>query len=202
MAAKGYIVLRLDNRGTPRRGIEFEQAVFRRLGTCEIEDQIKALEHVLGLGFADPTRVGVHGWSYGGFMTLSLMTRAGKYYRAGVAGAPVTDWAYYETGYGERYMDTPEENPAGYKTANPSEHVEGIRGRLLVVHGSADKTVMWQSTIDFLGRCINAGVEVETMIYPGEKHGLRGKSFAHFMRKMTAFFDRELMGGRSRGAKE
>jgi len=194
MAAKGYVVLRLDNRGTPRRGIEFEQAIHRRLGTCEIADQTRALEYVLGLGFADPKRVGVHGWSYGGFMTLSLMTRAGKYYRAGLAGAPVTDWAYYETGYGERYMDTPEENPEGYKSASPSEHVKGIRGRLLVVHGSADKTVMWQNTIDFLRRCINAGVEVETMIYPGQTHGLAGKSYAHFVRKMTRFFDRELLG--------
>jgi dipeptidyl-peptidase-4 len=192
MAAKGYVVFRLDNRGTPARGIEFEQAIHRRLGTCELEDQMRGLEHVLGLGLADPARVGVHGWSYGGFMTLTLMTRAGKHYRAGIAGAPVTDWAFYETGYGERYMDTPEENPGGYRTASPGRHVKEIRGRLLVVHGSADKTVMWQNTIDFLRRCIDAGVEVETMIYPGEEHGLRGKSAVHFMRKMTAFFDGEL----------
>jgi dipeptidyl-peptidase 4 len=195
MAARGYVVFRLDNRGTPRRGIEFEQAIHRRLGTCEVEDQTRALDYVHGLGFTDPGRVGVHGWSFCGFMTLSLMTRAAERYRAGVAGAPVSDWAYYETGYGERYMDTPEENPGGYKAACPGRHVKGIKGRLLVVHGTADDTVMWQNTIDFLGRCIEAGVEVETMIYPGDKHGLRGKSFVHFVRKMTRFFDQELKPG-------
>jgi len=200
MASRGYVVFRLDNRGTTNRGIEFEQVIHRRLGTCEVEDQILALEYVHGLGFTDRGRVGVHGWSYGGFMTLSLMTRAGKKYRAGVAGAPVTDWAYYETGYGERYMDTPEENKKGYHTANPGTHVKNIRGRLLLVHGTSDKTVMWQNTIDFLGRCIQAGVEVETMIYPGNLHGLRGKSFSHFLRKLTKFFDRELNGARTKSA--
>ncbi|MBN2492173.1 MAG: DPP IV N-terminal domain-containing protein [Planctomycetes bacterium] len=192
MAARGYIVVRLDNRGTLGRGIEFEQAIHRRLGTLETEDQLRALDHVLGLGRADPDRVGVHGWSYGGFMTLALMTRAGARYRAGVAGAPVTDWAYYETGYGERYMDTPEDNPEGYKAACPGERVRDIRGRLLVVHGLADQTVMWQNTVDFVARAIEADVEVETMIYPGQDHGLRGKAQEHCMRKMTAFFDREL----------
>ncbi len=196
MAARGYVVLRLDNRGTANRGIEFEQVLHRRLGTCELADQLRGLDHVLGLGFADPDRVGIHGWSYGGFLTLSLMTRAGKRYRAGVAGAPVTDWAYYETGYGERYMDTPEENRKGYRTANPSTHVKGIQGSLLVVHGSSDRTVMWQNTIDFLDRCIRADIEVETMIYPGQKHGFSGKSFSHFLRKLTKFFDRELLDPR------
>jgi dipeptidyl-peptidase-4 len=189
MATRGFVVFRADNRGTANRGIEWQQAIHRRLGTLEVEDQVKALDHILQNPWADSERVGIHGWSYGGFMTLSLMTRAGERYRAGIAGAPVTNWAFYETGYGERYMDTPAENPEGYSNANPSAHVKGLRGRLLVVHGTADETVMWQSSIDFLSHCIEAGVEVETMVYPGQLHGLTGRSFSHFLRKMTRFFD-------------
>ncbi|MEZ6196833.1 MAG: DPP IV N-terminal domain-containing protein [Planctomycetota bacterium] len=192
MAAKGYIVVRLDGHGTLNRGIEFQQAIHRRLGTLEIQDQLAAIDHVLSLGFADPARVGVHGWSYGGFMTLSLMTRAGERFAAGVSGAPVTDWSLYETGYGERYMDRPAENEKGYAEADPGNHVEGIRGRLLVVQGTSDVTVVWQHTIDFLAKCIAKAVDVDYFAYPGELHGLRGASRFHFYKKMTAFFDREL----------
>lgn len=193
MASRGYVVVRVDNRGTPNRGIEFEQAIHRRLGQLEVEDQVAALEWLHGLGVTDRTRVGVHGWSYGGYMTLMLATKAGAHYRAAVSGAPVTDWKYYEVGYGERYMDTPKSNPEGYAKARPAAHIEGLKARLLVVHGTADDVVMFQNTIDFVDRCIDEGVEVETMIYPGQRHGLGGKSFAHFLRKMTRFFDRELL---------
>ncbi len=193
MASRGYVVIRVDNRGTPNRGIEFEQAIHRRLGQCEVDDQVAALEWLHGLGLTDRTRVGVHGWSYGGYMTLMLATKAGKHYKAAVSGAPVTDWKYYEVGYGERYMDTPKSNPEGYKAARPASHLDGLKARLLVVHGTADDVVMLQNTVDFVDRCIEEGVEVETMIYPGQRHGLGGKSFAHFLRKMTRFFDRELL---------
>ena len=133
-------------------------------------------------------------------MTLSLMTRKGGRYAAGVSGAPVTDWRYYETGYGERYMDTPKENPDGYKAADPGNHVKGLEGRLLVVHGTSDDVVMWQNTIDFVQKCIKAGVDVDYMVYPGEKHGLRGASFAHFIRKKTRFFDENLKRKAAAGA--
>jgi dipeptidyl-peptidase 4 len=195
LAQKGYIVYRVDGRGTNNRGIDWVQSIHRQLGTVEIADQISGLDHVLGLGFADPERVGVNGWSYGGFMTLSLMTRAGDRFAAGVSGAPVTDWSYYETGYGERYMDTPEENPEGYRLADPGTHVKGLKGRLLLVHGSSDVTVVWQHTMDFLSKCIAKGVDLDYFVYPGQLHGLRGASRNHFLRKMTAFFDRELKPG-------
>jgi dipeptidyl-peptidase-4 len=160
------------------------------MGTKEIEDQVSVLTHVLSEPFADAARVGVTGWSYGGFMTLSLMTREGQRYQGGVAGAPVTDWSYYETGYGERYMDLPGENEEGYEIANPANHVDGLVGRLLVVHGTADDTVVPQNSLAFLRKCIDKGKEVESMVYPGQKQGLTGKDFEHFLRKMTNFFDR------------
>lgn len=189
MASRGYVVFALDNRGTPGRGIEWQQELHRRLGTLELEDQLLGLDHVLELPFTDPRRVGVHGWSYGGYMTLVMMTRAGKRYRAGVAGAPVTDWRFYETGYGERYMDTPGENPGGYRAADPGLHVEGIHGRLLVVHGTADDIVVPQNTMRFVDRCVEAMVPVDYMVYPDEGHGFEGKAYEHFLRKMTRYFE-------------
>lgn len=192
MATQGYIVLRVDNHGTPNRGIAWQQAIHRRMGTLETDDQIAAIDYVIAGGHADPQRVGVHGWSYGGFMTLSLMTRAGDRFKCGVSGAPVTDWRFYETGYGERYMDTPGENPEGYKTAAVQNHVKGLKGRLLLVHGSSDETVVWQNTVDFTSACIREGIDFDYFIYPGQLHGLTGPNSAHFFRKMTAFFKKEL----------
>ncbi len=192
MATKGFICFRVDGRGTLNRGIEWQQCIHRQLGKAEIKDQVAGLAHILKTTPADASRVGVTGWSYGGFMTLSLMSRAGKHFAAGVAGAPVTDWSYYETGYGERYMDQPRENVEGYKLSDPGNHVKGIEGRLLVVQGSSDATVVWQHTINFLGKCIKAGVDVDYFVYPGQLHGLRGKNREHFYRKMTRFFEREL----------
>ena len=192
LADQGFVVFRADGRGTPNRGIEWMQAVHGRLGTLETDDQVAALEHVLAEPYADPDRVGVTGWSFGGFMTLTLMTREGDRYRVGISGAPVTDWRFYETGYGERYMDTPGENPEGYAGADPGSRVEGIKGRLVVVQGSSDDVVMWQNTITFLKKCIDAGVPVEYMVYPGQKHGLSGPSMKHFIQKATALFEDEL----------
>ncbi len=194
MACQGIIVIRIDGHGTPRRGIEFMQAIHRNMGRIEIEDQIAGLEYLFKRPYVDRSRVGVHGWSYGGFMTLSLMTRKGDYFKCGISGAPVTDWSYYETGYGERYMDRPEENKAGYKESMPATHLSGLKGRLLVVHGSSDVTVVWQNTMAFLAACIDQDKPVEYMTYPGQLHGLRGKHRWHFYQKMTKFFLRELTG--------
>ncbi|MFT7619338.1 MAG: dipeptidyl-peptidase-4 [Planctomycetota bacterium] len=194
MACQGIIVIRLDCHGTPQRGIEFMQKIHRNMGTIEVQDQIAGLEYLFKRPYVDRSRVGVHGWSYGGFMTLSLMTRAGDYFKCGISGAPVTDWAYYETGYGERYMDTPEENPQGYKNSKPASHLDGLKGRLLVVQGSSDVTVVWQHTMAFLTACIEQNKPVEYMTYPGQLHGLRGKNRWHFYQKMTKFFLEELKG--------
>jgi dipeptidyl-peptidase-4 len=194
LAESGYVVFWLDGRGTSQRGIEWAQKVFRNLGEQEMKDQLAGLDHVLSLPYTDSERVGVTGWSYGGFMTLTLMTRGGGRYAAGVAGGAVTDWSFYETGYGERYMDTPRENPDGYRRADPGTHADKLSGRLLLVHGAADDVVMFQSAMDFLKDCIAAGKLVDFMAYPGEKHGLRGPSWGHFLRLATRHFDEHVKG--------
>ncbi len=192
MASEGHVVFFADGRGTPNRGIDWQQAVHRKLGTPEMEDQLVVLQSVLHGTGADAKRVGVTGWSYGGFMTLTLACRAGEHYKSALAGAPVTDWAFYETGYGERYMDTPAENAEGYATSNTRTHVAGLKGRLMVVHGTSDDTVVWQQSLTFVKACIERGVDVDTMLYPGELHGLRGPSALHFMRKSRAWFQQTL----------
>lgn len=188
MATQGYVVCRVDGHGTPNRGIAWEQAIHRRLGTVEIDDQIAALDAVKALPYVDANRVGLHGWSYGGFMTASLMCRAPKAFTCGISGAPVTGWDLYETGYGERYMDTPAENPEGYKTSDVRTWAKDLKGDLLIIHGTADNTVVWQNTVRLLDTFIKAGRDVETMVYPGQLHGLQGPSRTHFYRKMTKWF--------------
>ena len=192
LASRGFVVFQLDNRGTDNRGIEFAQAVFRRLSTLEVEDQAQALAHVRALPFVDPDRVGVHGWSYGGYMTLSLMTRRAADYACGISGAPVTDWAQYETGYTERYMDTPQENPEGYAAASPIARAGDLQGRLLLIHGTDDKTVMFSHSMRFLRACIDGGVLVDFMAYPMQKHGIRGGDRVHLYRTMTRFLVEQL----------
>lgn len=189
MASQGYVVVRLDGRGTPWRGIDFEQMVHGNLGEIEVVDQLHALEWVRqNVRQADMDRVGVHGWSYGGYMTLRLMLLAPDDFVCGVAGAPVTDWRGYETGYTERYMDTPEENADGYDASSVLPLVGNLKGRLLLVHGTDDKTVMWSHAMAFLDRAIDEGVLVDFMAYPMSQHGLRGDARKHFVRLMTRYF--------------
>ena len=193
MASNGYVVVRLDGRGSTNRGMEFEQAVHRNLGEIEVIDQLRAIDWVRQhVAVADADRVGVHGWSYGGYMTLRLMLLAPDQFVCGVAGAPVTDWRRYETGYGERYMDTPEENRDGYEAASVLPLVGNLKGRLLLVHGTDDKTVMWSNAVAFLDRAIDEGVLVDFMAYPMAQHGLRGKDRQHFYRLMTRHFREHL----------
>ena len=192
MASQGFVVFVLDNRGTDNRGIEFSQSIFRRLGSLEVEDQARGLEHVVALPFVDPERVGVHGWSFGGFMTLSLMLRQPDLYACGISGAPVTDWAQYETGYTERYMDTPPENPDGYAGASVLERAAELEGRLLLVQGTDDKTVMFSHSMRFLRACIDAKKLVDFMTYPMQQHGIRGDDRKHLYRLMTRFLTERL----------
>jgi len=187
-AAEGYVVCRLDNRGTPNRGIEFEQSVHRRLGTIEVDDQLRAVEWCKQQPFVDAARIGVHGWSYGGYMTLRLMLKAPEVFACGVSGAPVTDWAMYETGYTERYMDTPAENADGYEKSSCLPLAGQLKRPLLLVQGTDDKTVMWSHSLAFVRRCIDAGAPLEYFVYPGQKHGLVGKDREHFLRRMHDFF--------------
>lgn len=192
LANSGYVVCRLDNRGTPRRGIAFEQAVFRQLGTLEVEDQLRAVEWLKQQPFVDPARLGVHGWSFGGYLTLRLMLLSPGTFRCGISGAPVTDWAQYETGYTERYMDTPQENPDGYQKSSCLPLVDKLDGQLLVVHGTDDRTVMWSHTLAFVDRCIDAGKQLDYFPYPMQTHRLVGKDRVHFQKLLKAYLDEHL----------
>ncbi|MBM4063358.1 MAG: hypothetical protein FJ265_20005, partial [Planctomycetes bacterium] len=191
-AAEGYVVCRLDNRGTPNRGIEFEQVVHRRLGTIDVQDQLRAVEWLQQQPFVDPARIAVHGWSYGGYLTLRLLLLAPTTFACGVSGAPVTDWAMYETGWGERYMDMPQENPEGYAAASCLPLAGKLQRPLLLVHGTDDRTVVWAHSLRFVDRCVEAGVRIDYMPYPMQKHGLVGKSEAHFLRLMHDWLGKQL----------
>ncbi len=188
MAQKGFIVFTMDGRGTSYRGKVFEQAIHRQLGTCEMEDQLKGVEYLKSLPYVDANRMGVHGWSYGGFMTTSLMTRNAGVFKVGVAGGPVIDWSYYEIMYGERYMDTPQENKEGYEKNNLLNHVDKLKGKLLMIHGAQDPVVVWQHSMMYLKKCVDKGVQLDYFVYPGHEHNVLGKDRAHLMEKICNYF--------------
>jgi len=188
LAQQGYIIFTLDNRGSANRGLEFEQAVFRNLGTLEVSDQMVGVNYLKNLPYVDPERIGVQGWSYGGFMTISLMLREPDAFKVGVCGGPVTDWKYYEVMFGERYMDTPEENPDGYKEASLLERAGSLKGDLLVIHGTSDPVVVWQQSLTLMKRFIEEGKMVDYFVYPGHEHGIGGKDRVHLNRKIEKYF--------------
>lgn len=192
MAQKGYIMFTLDNRGTPARGNDFYQAIHRNLGNPEVEDQMQGIAYLKSLPYVDASRIGVHGWSYGGFMTTTLMCKHPETFKVGVAGAPVIDWKYYEVMYGERYMDTPQENPQGYANASLLNNVKGLKGDLLIIHSDYDVTVVWQNTLRFIQECVNNNIPVDYFIYPQHEHNVRGKDRIHLMTKITKYFDDNL----------
>jgi dipeptidyl-peptidase-4 len=192
LAAKGYIVFSLDNRGTPYRGKAFEQAVHRQLGVCEMQDQMTGVNYMKSLKYVDSTRLGVNGWSFGGFMTTSLMTRNPGVFKVAVAGGPVIDWSMYEVMYTERYMDTPEQNPEGYKTSELTQYVGNLKGKLMLIHGTSDDVVVWQHSLGYLKKSISSGVQVDYMVYPGHLHNVMGKDRAHLMNKMYTYFEENL----------
>jgi dipeptidyl-peptidase 4 len=187
MAAEGYIVFTLDGRGSDNRGLQFEQAVFRNLGDQEIEDQETGVEYLRKQSFVDPERMAIHGWSFGGFMTTSLMLRKPDLFKVGVAGGPVIDWNLYEIMYTERYMDTPQENPEGYAKANLTKYVGNLKGKLLMIHGAEDDVVVLQHNMSFLKACVDKGKQVDFFVYPGHPHNVRGKDRAHLMVKVLNY---------------
>lgn len=188
-AQEGYIVFTMDNRGTEMRSSEFEQSVHRRLGVCEMEDQMVGVEYLRSLPYVDSARIGVHGWSFGGFMTISLLTTHPDVFRAGVAGGPVCDWKYYEVMYGERYMDTPGQNPDGYASTSLLGKIKDLRARLLVVHGAMDSTVVWQNSQALLNSAIEAGVYLDYSVYPNHPHNVSGHDRVHLMGTVKRYFD-------------
>lgn len=187
-ASDGFAVFTIDNRGSHNRSAAFEKAPYRNLGTPEMDDQLRGVEFLKSLPWVDGSRIGVHGWSYGGFMTTTLMARAPGVFKAGIAGAPVIDWSMYEIMYTERYMDTPKENPQGYETSSLLNHAGKVKGKFMLIHGTSDDVVVWQHTQSFLKKAIEAGVQLDYFIYPGHGHGVGGKDRLHLMRKMTDYF--------------
>ena len=189
MAQKGYIVYILDNRGSENRGLAFEQATFRQLGQVEMQDQMKGVEYLKSLPYVDADRLGVHGWSFGGFMTISLLTNYPDVFKVGVAGGPVIDWKWYEVMYGERYMDTPESNPEGYEKASLLNRAKDLKGRLLVITGMNDNTVVPQHCLMFLNKCAEVGTYPDFFAYPGEGHNMMGHKSVHLHEMITRYFE-------------
>ena len=201
LAARGYAVLRVDNRGSARRGLAFEGAIYRQMGTVEIDDQVDGVRHLVGQGLVDPTRVGVYGWSYGGYASLLCLARAPEVFAAAVAGAPVTEWEGYDTHYTERYMSTPAENAEGYAGGSVIAQVEQIRGRLLLVHGLIDENVHFRHAARLIDAMVKAGVAHELLLFPDERHMPRSeRDRAMLEARLLAFFDEALGGGAATGA--
>jgi dipeptidyl-peptidase 4 len=189
MAQKGYIVFTMDSRGSYNRGRDFEQATFRNLGTEELKDQVWGVNYLKTQPYVDTNRLGVHGWSFGGFMTTSLMTRYPGIYKVAVAGGPVIDWKYYEVMYTERYMDMPQENPDGYDKANLLNYVKNLKGKLMLIHGTVDDVVVWQHSLMFIKKCVDEGKPVDYFVYPGHPHNVLGPDRVHLMNKVTQYFE-------------
>jgi dipeptidyl-peptidase-4 len=187
MAQQGYLVFTLDNRGTGHRGADFEKCIHRNLGVKEVEDQLCGVKYLKSLPYVDADHIGLDGWSYGGFMVLSLITAEPNTFKAASCGGPVVDWSKYEVMYGERYMDTPEENPLGYANANILNKVEKINCPLLVMHGAQDHTVVWQHTLQLLNKAIEKGIELDYFVYPNHDHNVSGTERVHLWNKIEQF---------------
>ncbi len=189
MAQNGYVMFCLDNRGSEHRGLEFEQATFKHLGVEEMKDQLKGVDYLKSLPYIDADRIGVHGWSFGGFMTTSLMTTYPDVFKVGVAGGPVIDWKYYEVMYGERYMETPQSNPQGYAQASCLSKARNLKGRLLIIYGGNDPVCVPQHTLSFIRACIDADTYPDLFTYPGDEHNMMGTDRVHLHKKITQYFN-------------
>ena len=189
MAQKGYIVFILDNRGSENRGLEFEQATWHKLGKVEMLDQMKGVDYLKSLPYVDANRLGVHGWSYGGFMTISLMTNYPDVFKVGVAGGPVIDWRWYEVMYGERYMGTPDTNKEGIEACSLIPMAKNLKGKLQIIIGMNDPTVVPQHALSFIDACTEAGTQPDFFVYPGEGHNMVGHKSVHLHERITQYFE-------------
>lgn len=189
MAQHGYVVFIIDNHGTPNRGKTFEDVIHRQCGQVEMKDQVKGIEWLKSFPWVDADRIGVHGWSYGGFMTISLITNYPDIYKVAVAGGPVIDWKWYEAMYGERYMDTPQENPEGYAKTSLIAKAKDLKGKLLICQGAVDPVVVWEHSLSFIRECIKNNVQVDYFPYPCAEHNVMGRDRIHLMQKVTNYFE-------------
>lgn len=192
MAQKGYVMLTIDSRGSDNRGLEFENCTFRQLGVEEMKDQVEGAKFLQSLPYVNADKIGVHGWSFGGFMTTNLMLTYPEIFKVGVAGGPVIDWQYYEVMYGERYMDTPQTNPEGYKNSNLKLKAGNLKGRLEVIIGGADPTCVPQHSYTFLRACIDAGTHPDFFVYPEDGHNMMGRDRVHLHEQITRYFEDHL----------
>lgn len=188
MAEKGYLLFILDNRGSEHRGKDFEQVTFRRLGEEEMKDQMEGVKFLKSLPYIDADKLGIHGWSFGGFMTINLMTTYPDVFKVGVAGGPVVDWKWYEVMYGERYMDTPQANLEGYATCSLLPKAKNLKGKLEIIIGLNDPVVVPQHAFSFLKACIAAGTQPDFFVYPGEPHNMRGHQSVHLHERISQYF--------------
>ncbi len=189
LAQQGYVVFTVDNRGTDNRGFEFESCTHRHLGQIEMADQMEGVKFLQKLSYVDTARMGVEGWSFGGFMTITMKLAHPEIFKVGCAGGPVIDWKWYEVMYGERYMDTPQENPDGYADNSLVRKAKNLKGRLLVIHGAEDPTVVWQNSLEFIDACIKAGRQVDYFVYPHHPHNVGGRDRLHLYRKMFQYYE-------------
>ena len=189
MAQRGYVVFVVDNRGSENRGFEFESCTHRHLGDIEMQDQLEGVKYLKSLPYVDADRIGVHGWSFGGFMTTNLMCSYPDVFKVGVAGGPVIDWKYYEVMYGERYMDTPQENPEGYASSSLLNKAKNLKGRLQIIVGYNDPTCVMQHSLSFLRACEDAGTQPDYFVYPGDGHNMMGHDMVHLHERITRYFD-------------
>ena len=189
MAQRGYLVYVQDNRGTQNRGLAFEQAIHGQCGQAEMADQMEGVKMLMELPYVDKERIGVHGWSYGGFMTISLITNYPDVFKVGVAGGPVIDWKWYEVMYGERYMDHPDANPEGYAMTSLINKAKDLKGRLLICQGVIDNVVLWQHSLSFIRECIINNVQVDYFPYPRAEHNVMGKDRVHLHDKISMYFE-------------
>lgn len=189
MAQRGYVVYVQDNRGTSNRGANFEKAIYGQCGQAEMADQMEGVKMLQSLSYVDKDRIGIHGWSYGGFMTISLITNFPDIFKVAVAGGPVIDWCWYETMYGERYMGSPHTNAQGYKKTSLINKAKDLKGKLLICQGAVDNVVLWQHSLSFLKACISNNVQVDYFPYPNAQHNVIGKDRVHLMNKVTLYFN-------------
>ncbi len=189
MAQRGYIVYVQDNRGTSNRGADFEKAIHGQCGQAEMADQMEGVKMLMELPYVDCGRIGVHGWSYGGFMTISLITNWPDIFKVAVAGGPVIDWKWYEIMYGERYMDHPDTNPEGYAKTSLLNKAKDLKGKLLICQGAIDPVVVWEHSLSFVRECVKNNVQVDYFPYPCHEHNVIGKDRVHLMDKVTMYFE-------------
>ncbi|MCS7077577.1 MAG: S9 family peptidase [Bacteroidia bacterium] len=188
LVQRGYIVVSVDNRGTDGRGAAFKKATYKNLGKLECEDQIEVAKYLSAQSWVDGKRIGIWGWSFGGYLTSLCMTKGADYFKAGIAVAPVTNWRYYDTIYTERFLQTPQLNPAGYDDNSPITHAAKLKGKYLIIHGTADDNVHFQNAVDFIDALIKANVQFESFYYPNRNHGIYGGNTRYHLYKMMTNF--------------